>query len=279
MELASKVLEQIAINTRPKTEKHLLVVMDKSTHEEHLSQQLQTNNKQFKKAVAFLTCYSGIFNITNENNKICFAKSFSDEDGFLQIATSKGAYELEILSNEIKRIIIEEDHYTEANYPFTIKPNFSTLAPIIETSAQRPVIIFVPDDSIGDFLGFNKATIYEEYNLSPNPVDILSFENIFLECDIAQALIFRCKRSGTIHNFTKDVDPGYKYIENFQGGVQWYMMESKDILSSICFKLELKNKPNSIIQRPKYHFWIIYQRILNFNTKNAKDFNKIEITF
>ena len=70
MELASKVLEQIAITTRPKTEKHLLFVMDKSTHEEPLSQPLQTNNKQFKIAVTFLTCYSGIFNITNENNKI-----------------------------------------------------------------------------------------------------------------------------------------------------------------------------------------------------------------
>ena len=37
-----------------------------------------------------------------------------------------------------------------------------------------------------------------------------------------------------------DVDPGYKYIEKFCGGVQWYMMESKDIISSICFKLKMK---------------------------------------
>ena len=31
-----------------------------------------------------------------------------------------------------------------------------------------------------------------------------------------------------------DVDPGYKYIEKFGGGVQWYMMESKDNISSTC---------------------------------------------
>ena len=30
---------------------------------------------------------------------------------------------------------------------------------------------------------------------SPNPVDILSFDKDFLECDIAQGLIFRTKRS------------------------------------------------------------------------------------
>ena len=47
MELPSKLLEQIVYNTRPKIEKHMLIVMDKSTHEEHLYQPLQTNNKQF----------------------------------------------------------------------------------------------------------------------------------------------------------------------------------------------------------------------------------------
>ena len=35
---------------------------------------------------------------------------------------------------------------------------------------------------------------------------------------------------------------GYKYIEKFHGGVQWYMMESRDIVSSICFKLKNENE-------------------------------------
>ena len=42
-----------------------------------------------------------------------------------------------------------------------------------------------------------------------------------------------------------DFDPGYKYIEKFRGGVQWYMMESKDIISPICFKL--KNEDNQLV--------------------------------
>ena len=45
MELPSKLLEQIAFNTRPKIEEHMLIVMDKSTHEVHLSQPLQTKKK------------------------------------------------------------------------------------------------------------------------------------------------------------------------------------------------------------------------------------------
>ena len=102
----------------------MLVVMDKSTHEEHLSQSLQTNNKQFKIAITFLTGYNGIFNVTNSNNKFYFKKSNTDADGFIQVLIPKDAYELESLNDGIRRIIIEEEHYTEANYPFTIKPNF-----------------------------------------------------------------------------------------------------------------------------------------------------------
>ena len=58
MELTSELLEQIAFSTRSKIERHMLIVMDKSTHEEHLSQPLQTNNEQLKIAFTFLTGYN-----------------------------------------------------------------------------------------------------------------------------------------------------------------------------------------------------------------------------
>ena len=115
MELPSKLLEQIAFNTRPKIEEHILIVMDKSTYEEHLSQPLQTNNKQFKKAITFLSAYNGIFIVKNENNKFYFKKTNTNEDGFNKITIPPGAYEIESLNNDIKRIFIDEEHYTEAN--------------------------------------------------------------------------------------------------------------------------------------------------------------------
>ena len=244
MVLPIKLLEQITFNTRPKIEEHMLIVMDKSTHEEHLFQPLQTNNKQFKIAITFLSAYNGIFNITNSNNKFYFFKSISDED-HIQISIRPGVYEIEALNDEIKRIIIDEGHYTEVDYPFYIKPDFNTLGSIIEISSQRPAICFVPNDSIIELLGFAKTTIYEEYNISHNPVDIISFDNIFIECDIARGMIYRGKQSNIIHNWTMTVNPGYKYVERFFGGVTWYMMESKYIISSICFKL--KNENNQLV--------------------------------
>ena len=197
MELPSNILEQKAFNTISKIEEHLLVVMDKSTHEEHLSQPLQTNNKDFKIAITFLTGYNGIFNVTDKNNKFYFAKSLSDDLDLIVVSVYPGAYEIESLNKEIKRIVIEKGYFTEATYPFTIKPNFSTLGSIIENSSantnDRSFIDFRPNNSMRDLLGFKPKILHEEYNLSDYPVNILSFDNIFLECDIAQGMIFKGK--------------------------------------------------------------------------------------
>ena len=149
------------------------------------------------------------------------------------------------MNDENKRLIIDEGHFTEANYLFTIKPNFSTLGSITEILPQGPIISFMFDDGIKNVLGFHAITINEEYILSTNPVYILSFDDIFLECDIAQGMIFKGRKSNIIHNWTMTVDPGYKYVGNFFGGISWYMIQSKDIISSICSRL--KNENNQLV--------------------------------
>ena len=97
------------------------------------------------------------------------------------------------------------------------------------------------DDSISPLLGYHQTILYKQYNLSPNPVDILSFDIIFLECDIAEGMTFKQKRSGILDNWTLTVNLGYKDVESFAGGVTWYMMETKGVISSILFKLENEN--------------------------------------
>ena len=99
--------------------------------------------------------------------------------------------------------------------------------------------------NIGNLLGFYETILWQEYNLSPNPVYNLSFGIIFVECDVAKGRIFKGSRSGIIHDFTMDVDPGYIYIEKFRGNIQWYMMENKDVISSVSFKL--KNEKTQLV--------------------------------
>ena len=144
--------------------------------------------------MTILSGYSGIFKVTNSNIKFYFNKTIPGEDGFVQITLPPGSYDFQSLSNEIKRIVIEEGHFTESTYPFTTKPNFSALGSIIEISPQCPIKSFMFDDSIKDLLGFHAITVYEKYNLSTNPVAILTFDNIFLECDIAHGMNFKKQR-------------------------------------------------------------------------------------
>ena len=135
--------------------------MDKSTHEQHLSQPLQASIEQFKIAVTFLTGFNGIFNVTNSNNKFHFKKTLIEED-FIQIFIPPGAYEIESLNNEIKRIISDKGHYTKDEYPFTIKPIFSKLGSIIEIKPRGPIIGFLFDDCIRNLLEFQETILYEE---------------------------------------------------------------------------------------------------------------------
>ena len=101
MELPSKTLEQTAFNTRPYIEEHILNVMEKSTHEKHFSQPLQTNKKQFIVTVTSLNGYKGIFNVTNKNMTFYFSVSNRD-DNLSLISIPPGAYAIERLNNETK---------------------------------------------------------------------------------------------------------------------------------------------------------------------------------
>ena len=73
-------------------------------------------------------------------------------------------------------------------------------------------------------------------------MDILSNIKIFLECDFAKGMILEVKTTGNISNFTLDILSGYKYIANFRGRVQRFIIETEDLISSISFKLNEKSQ-------------------------------------
>ena len=133
------------------------------------------------------------------------------------------------MNNGIEKIIIEEGHFTEADYPFTIKPTFSAFGSIIEISTKKPLHIFLTNVSKRDHLRFNAVSLYEEYNLLPNPVDILSLDSIFLQCNIAQGKSFQGKRSGIFQDFTMDHNPCYENIGYKDNGICLQLKTSSQI--------------------------------------------------
>ena len=97
---------------------------------------------------------------------------------------------MEILNIEIEGYNNKEGYFTTDIYPFIITPNFSTLGSLIQIKSNfiGSRNSFNHDDSGRELLGFDSVVIYEQYNLSPNPVEILSFDNLFMETNIAQGM-------------------------------------------------------------------------------------------
>ena len=102
MELPSEFLEQMVFNRELKIEEHVLVVMDKLTHEEILSQSIQSNNQIIEVAVTFLTGCNDFFNLRTKINEFYSTVSINNDD-FSVITISTDAYEIEYLNLEIVR--------------------------------------------------------------------------------------------------------------------------------------------------------------------------------
>ena len=58
-------------------------------------------------------------------------------------------------------------------------------------------------------------------------------------------MIFKGERNGVLMIFTMSVSPGYQYVCRIEGGIQWYMMDSEEVISSVSFKL--KNENNEMV--------------------------------
>ena len=89
-------MEKKAFNTRHNVEKHMLIVMDVSIHEQNSCEPKQAKKGQLKLAVAFLPDYKGIFNVTNKNNNFIFVSAFEGAEYYV-IIIPPGAYDIKSL--------------------------------------------------------------------------------------------------------------------------------------------------------------------------------------
>ena len=184
--------------------------MDNPTREENFIEPLITNNKDFKTAITFLTGYNGNFNITEIDNKFY---CITPEKIIVDIVLEKGAYELEAMDLEIKRLMVLNGDSDGETIPITIKQDFSTQGSIMEI-IDRWGIYFTFDSTTRTILGADARVISGKYNLSDHQVDIISFDNIFIECDIAKGM----HAFASLHVFDKFYQLGHN-IPIFEGSI------------------------------------------------------------
>ena len=126
--------------------------------------------------------------------------------------------------------------FSQDEYQFTIKPIFSTLGSIIELSGRKPLNDCVQDIGIGGLIGFDTVILYEKviYHINQFTFSHLTAFSSKLTWPRKKVKVQKNER------FARDVDPGNSYIKKIRGGVQWYLVESKDFISNPSFKKNMK---------------------------------------
>ena len=89
---------------------------------------------------------------------------------------------------------------------------------------------------------------------------------------------FERKRIGIKFNWSLTVNPGYKGVEKFHDGINWYMMENKDSNSSISFKLKIENGNLASFNGQSITFRLSIKESF-FYPIHAKDIKKVKILF
>ena len=100
-----------------------------------------------------------------------------------------------------------------------------------------------------------------EYDVSDKQADVIFLDKVKREKNIVKGMISETKRSGVIRNFRTGVDPGCDDMENNTSGLIWNMMENKDNLSSMTFKLQNENGKLVTCDGPDFTFRSTIKRI------------------
>jgi len=90
-----------------------------------------------------------------------------------------GSYEIDTIHSEINRLMT-----LNGDTGITISANTITLGSVVDIKPAATGVYFTDANSLAPLLGFNYVILTAGYNVSPNPVDIITNNQILVNCDI-----------------------------------------------------------------------------------------------
>lgn len=153
--------------------------------------------KKYVLGLIELLTFNAIPNIDTNCNKLYIDKQI--------IVLPTGSYEITDINNYIQTQLGSKD------ISFSLTANNNTLKSVIKSSHQ---VDFRPQDSIARLLGFSHSLLEaEKTHTSSDPVKILKFNVLRVECNITGGAYINNKKVHTIHEFFPAVPPGFKIID------------------------------------------------------------------
>lgn len=163
--------------------------------------------KSYELALINLDTYNSIHNITPKNNEIQYTK-----DGgatWETVAIDPGSYEINDMNKFIKTKIARNGGNKDA---ISILPNNNTLKTNLIITDANYGISFSGTKSLAPVLGYELGE-YMVTQESPNIVDIMNVNTIFVHADIIGNSYVNNDTQPTLYSFYPDSPPGFKIIE------------------------------------------------------------------
>jgi len=95
----------------------------------------------------------------------------------------------------------------------TISANTIALGSIVDIKSATIRVDFTVANSLAPLLGFNAVVLTAGYNVSPNPVDIITINQILVKCDIIGNSYLNSSPFPAIYSFPINVNTGERFTE------------------------------------------------------------------
>ena len=156
-------------------------------------------------AVVGLSTYYSYPNITDKNNKL----DICDEKSHHKISLPKGCYEIDDINKYIRKLF----DWKEGEEVVKIGSDTVTLRTHISITNKAWHVIFPEENSLGNILGFESGDyVGNKTYISQKIANILSVNNILVQCDVISGSTINGKPSPVIFNYSPNVQAGRKIV-------------------------------------------------------------------
>jgi len=150
--------------------------------------------------------YNNIQNITAKNN--IFKYSIDSGATWTTITLTPGSYEIDTINSEINRLMT-----INGDTGITISANTITLGSVVDIKPAGKRVDFTVANSLAPLLGFNYVILTAGNNVSPNPADIITINQILVNCDIISNSYLNNSPFPAIYSFPINVNTGERFTE------------------------------------------------------------------
>ena len=209
-----ELLENISTNTRPKDSRLIVCRGNNSRIQTIFSPALE--GRGYEIAVTGLSTYYSYPNITKKNNRVDILRI--DKGGhhviMVEVELDIGCYEIKDINEGIRKKMNwkkKEEFVTITEDPVSLK-SFLNILP--DDKGGKWQVVFPKERSLGKVLGFGSGKGYygpKKY-ISDKIANILSVNNILVQCDIISGSSINGKPAPVIFNTSPNVMIGHKIV-------------------------------------------------------------------